>query len=190
MKKIYLAALILVMGITLAACQSRMRPNQSHVITGETAVVENQPSDEILIASVPEIVTERVSSEENAEGGSFSYVAGAVAHRIEEVTGGMMVDVGSQNSLPEEFGTIFLDISGSSELSESLRTFLMDHDLSEKTIIPFGIISETDYKTVLETLYELIPDSEFLNGLPISLADTTDVLPVINEWLSELGFND
>lgn len=73
MKKTYLAALILVMGITLTACKSSMVPNKSSAITGETAVVENQLSNEILIVSVHEIITERDSSEENAEGGGFSY---------------------------------------------------------------------------------------------------------------------
>lgn len=189
MKKTYLTALLLVMGITLTACKSSMAPNKSSVITGESAVVENQLSSEILIVSAPDIGTEDSSTEGDTDAGASS-VIGVAVHRIEEVTGGMKVGAGSQNPFPEDFGTIFLDVSGSSELSESLRTFLADHDLSEKTIIPFGMISETDYESVLGTLYELIPDSEFLDGLSISTADTTDVLPVINEWLSGLGFND
>lgn len=189
MKKTYLTALLLVMGITLTACKSSMAPNKSSAITGETAVVENQLSSEILIVSAPDIGTEDSSTEGDTDAGASS-VIGVAVHRIEEVTGGMKVDAGSQNPLPEDFGTIFLDVSGSSELSESLRTFLVDHNLSEKTIIPFGMISEADYESVLGTLYELIPDSEFLDGLSISTADTTDVLPVINEWLSGLGFND
>lgn len=189
MKKIYLTALLLVMGITLTACKSSMAPNKSSVITGETAVVENQLSSEILIVSASDIGTEGSSTEGDTEAGASS-VIGVAVHRIEEVTGGMKVGAGSQNPLPEDFGTMFLDVSDSSELSESLRTFLEAHDFSEKTIIPFGMISEADYESVLGTLYELIPDSEFLDGLSISTADTTDVLPVINEWLSGLGFND
>lgn len=189
MKKIYLTALLLVMGITLTACKGSMAPNKSSAITGETAVVENQLSSEILIVSAPDIGTEDSSTEGDAEAGASSVIR-ATIQRIEEVTGGTMVDAGSQNPLPEDFGTIFLDVSGSSEPSEILRAFLEDHDLSGKTIIPFGMISEADYETVLGTLYERIPDSEFLDGLPISMSDTTEVLPVINEWLSGLGFND
>ncbi|WP_125143417.1 flavodoxin family protein [Clostridium transplantifaecale] len=180
MKKINLAALILIMGITLTACQSTMRPNKSSVITGETAAVENQLSNGILIASV---------SDTDTEGGVSSYDIGAAANRIEEVTGGMMVDMDSPAPLPEDFGTIFLDVSGSSELSEPLRVFMENNDFSGKTIIPFGMISESDFETALATLYELNPDSEFLDGLSIS-KNSADMQSEVNEWLSGLGFHD
>lgn len=190
MKKIYLTVLILVMGLTLTACQSRMMPNKSSVITGETAVVENQLSNGILIAYMSSASKESAVVEENADSGLSSYNTETTAHMIEEITGGTMIDMVSSGNLPEDYGTLFLDVSGSSELSETLESFLEANDFSEKTIIPFGIIGESDFETLLETLYELNPNSEFLDGLSIDESNMANQQSEVNAWLSGLGYHD
>lgn len=41
-----------------------------------------------------------------------------------------------------------------------------------------------------DTLYELEPEAEFLDGISINVNDSGDQQPKVNEWLSDLGYNN
>lgn len=191
-KRIGLVVLAMLLGSMVTGCQSRMKPGgTTGTITRETAVVENQLSNGILIAYVPD--TAQALEVEGEEGQSDNTVSpmDEVAHMIEEVTDGISVSIGGEDSLPEDYGTVFLGITGqTSELPEVLRTFVEGHDFSGKTIIPFLVADGGSLEDMRDTLYELEPEAEFLDGISINVNDSGDQQPKVNEWLSDLGYNN
>lgn len=191
-KRIGLVVLAMLLGSMVTGCQSRMKPGDTTgTITRETAVVENQLSNGILIAYVPD--TAQAFEVEGEEGQSDNTVGpmDEVVHMIEEVTDGISVSIGGEDSLPKDYGTVFLGITGqTSELPEVLRTFVEEHDFSGKTIIPFLVADGGNLEDMRDTLYELEPEAEFLDGISINVNDSGDQQPKVNEWLSDLGYNN
>ncbi|WP_314723450.1 flavodoxin family protein [Enterocloster bolteae] len=177
MKRIALMLAVLV--LILAGCQGRTGSSAEAVreITKETAVVENELNDGILIAYLP------------AEQSSLDYIEEA-AHMIQEVTGGTVININRENNSSEDCGTVFLGVTSSQpQLPENLRQFLENHDLGGKTIIPFFIANRGDQEAIAEALYEMEPDAEFLDGFLLSQDSTADLEKELDEWLSGLGYN-
>lgn len=192
-KRIGLVVLVMAFGSLVTGCQSRMRPsgNTNGTITEETAVVENQLSNGILIAYAPDTDQILTWNGENGQSENQSNPMDEVVHMIEDVTGGAIVSVSGEENLPEDYGTVFLGITGQeSELPEVLRTFVEEYDFSGKTIIPFLVADGGDLEAMRNTLYELEPEAEFLDGISIDVTDSGDRQPAVNEWLSDLGYNN
>lgn len=182
LKKVYTMIAIWGVSAALTACHSNMRREEeiAGTITQETAVVENQVSTEVLIA----YLSDAKIPEESA-----SQIETAV-QIIKEVTGGSIYDIGTQTDLPAVFGTIFLGFSSSSaELPSSLTDFLEHNDFGEKTIIPFIMKNEENSDGAISALYDLEPESEFLDEYEMKGGDSGELIAGIEEWLSELGYN-
>lgn len=192
MKKIiYRIAMVLAIGSVVTGCQSRMRQSEKTFdeITRETAVVENQMSNGVLIAYMPDIDLDLEGNGE--DGAQISTQMDETVHLIETVTGGTPIRIGREENLPEDYGTVFFGIAGQvSELPEVLRTFVEEYDFSGKTMIPFLVTDGGDLETMRNTLYELEPETEFLDGISIDVTDSRDWQPEVNEWLSDLGYNN
>lgn len=188
-KRIGLVALAMILGSMVTGCQSRMRPsgNTAGTITRETAVVENQLSNGILIAYMPS--TDQALAGDG-QGDNPVNPMDEVARMVEEITGGTLINIDGEDNMPEDYGTVFLGVTGQgSELPEVLRTFVEEHDFSGKTIIPFLVADEGNLEDMRDTLYELEPEAEFLDGISIDVNDSGDQQPAVNEWLSDLGYN-
>lgn len=188
-KRIYLMVLSMALLGTVTGCQSHMRASGNKMITGEATVVENQLSNGIMIAYVPDTPV-------SAEGGqdresSSTKQLGIVAGMIVEVTGGMLVNIGEEDNPPEDYGTVFLGISGQdTEFPDNLRTFLEKEDLSGKTIIPFLVTDDGSLELMIDHLYELEPEAELLEGIVIENELSWNEQAKVNEWLSGLGYNN
>lgn len=189
-KKIYLIVLAAALVSMITGCQSSLNPSGSKTITRETAVVENQLSNGILITYIPD--GSRASAE-NGQGGESSGTANqmdAAARMIGEVTGGTLVSIGGDEDQPEDYGTVFLGIADQTpELPEAMLTYLEEQDFSGKTIIPFLVTDGGDLDSMVDTLYELEPEAEFLDGISIDTTGSADMQSEVNEWLSGLGYN-
>lgn len=169
-------------GSALAACQKNMEPagKIAGTIERETAVVENQVSAETLIAYLSDTET----------GNESAFQIESAVQTIEEVTGGSTYAIGTQAELPADYGTVFLGFSSlSSELPLSLTDFLEQNDFSEKTMIPFIISDGRDLTGITGALYELEPESEFLDGYVITGGNSGELKTGLEEWLSDLGYN-
>lgn len=189
-KKIYWIVLAAALGSMITGCQNSLNPSGSKTITREAAVVENQLSNGILITYIPD--GSRASAE-NGQGGESSGTANqmdAAAHMIGEVTGGTLVSIGGDDDQPEDYGTVFLGIAGQTpELPEAMLTYLKEQNFSGKTIIPFLVTDGGDLDSIMDTLYELEPEAEFLEGISIDTTGSADMQSEVNEWLSGLGYN-
>lgn len=183
LRRIYRLVLAMALVSLITGCQSRMKPSGNITITKETAMVENQLSNGILIAYTPD------EAEDGERGGSASQMT-AAARMIGEVTGGTLVSIGKDANPPEDYGTVFLGISGSvPELPDNLRVFLEEQDLIGKTIIPFLVADEGNLEFVMSALYELEPEAEFLDGITFESNHSGNRQEEVNTWLSNLGFN-
>lgn len=189
-KKIYWIVLAAALGSMITGCQNSLNPSGSKTITREAAVVENQLSNGILITYIPDGSRD---SAENGQGGESSGTANqmdAAAHMIGEVTGGTLVSIGGDDYQPEDYGTVFLGIAGQTpELPEAMLTYLEEQNFGGKTIIPFLVIDGGDLDSIMDTLYELEPEAEFLEGISIDTTGSADMQSEVNEWLSGLGYN-
>lgn len=177
MKKIVL--MITVFGLLLTACQGRRGSSVEAVreITKETAVVENELSDGVLIAYL------------SAEQPSLDY-AEEMAYMIQEVTGGLTMNIDGEDRAPEDYGTVFLGVTSSQpQLPENLRQFLENHDLSGKTIIPFYSAKREDQEAIADALLEMEPEAEFLDCFLWNQDSAADLENELDEWLSGLGYN-
>lgn len=177
MKKIVL--MMTVLALTLTACQGRTGSSTEAVreIARETAVVENELSDGVLIAYL------------SSEQPSQDYIQ-ETAYMIQEVTGGTVMNIDGEDSGSEDYGTIFLGVtSNQSQLPEILEQFLEKNDLSGKTIIPFYMINGENQEAIADALYEMEPEAEFLDGFLLSRNSTADLEQEIDGWLSGLGYN-
>ena len=111
-----------------------------------------------------------------------------VTHMIGEITGGILIKIDEEGSLPDDFGTVFLGISDQS--LEIMCTFLEEHDFTENTMIPFLVTEEGNLEDIMDTLYQMEPESEFLDGIIIDRNCSGDRKPEVIEWLSGLGYNN
>ncbi|WP_314723460.1 flavodoxin [Enterocloster bolteae] len=185
MKKSHLTIAVLVLGLSMTACQNSTAPTRSgdSIIAKETAVVENQLSSGILIAYLPH-------ETENTQGSAEAVAdVETAANMIGEVTGGSLFNLAVEDSYTEDYGTVFLGISSQGDSMEDLKWFLEQNDLSGKTIIPFGIAEAGSLEETVNQLYEWEPEAEFLDGLFLSNEDSSGMQPQVNEWLSGLGYN-
>lgn len=190
-KRIYLIALAMAFGCVITGCQSRMNPSENKTITRETAVVENQLSNGILITYIPDGTQDSVENKQEGESSSPANQMDAAARIIGEVTGGTLVGIGGDDDQLEDYGTVFLGITGQTpELPETMRTYLEEQDFSGKTIIPFLVTDRGDLDSMMDALYELEPEAEFLDGISIDRTSSVDIQPEVNEWLSGLGYNN
>ena len=180
------------LGLMLSACQNNFGHSmvKAGEITKETAVVENKLNDGILIAYLTADSSVPFDMEqESTEGRSVDYIE-EIAYMIQEVTGGTAVNIDGENRYPEDYGTVFLGVtSNQPQLPEALRQFLEKNDLNGKTIIPFYMTNEEYQETILDALYEIEPEAEFLDGFLLNQAGSADLEQEIDGWLSELGYN-
>lgn len=70
----------------------------------------------------------------------------------------------------------------------AMYTFLESNDLSNKTIIPFVTHGGSEFSNTLETLKEMYPSANILDGLEVFQHDVEASEPTIISWLNEIGF--
>lgn len=67
-----------------------------------------------------------------------------------------------------------------------LYTFLDEYDLSDKTIVPFNTHGGSGFSSTIDTIRELEPDAEVLDGLSISRNSIQDAEQEIVDWVQEI----
>lgn len=76
------------------------------------------------------------------------------------------------------------------DMPMALYTFFEEYDFSDKTIIPFSTSGGSGFSSTIETIQELEPNAQVLEGITINGNDVTDAEEDINEWLSSLGYEN
>ena len=78
----------------------------------------------------------------------------------------------------------------SSNLPRPVATFLSENDLSNKTIIPFGIHLGSGFGTIIDEVKELCPNSRVVDGFTINASTSNDeVKDEFEKWLDEILVN-
>ena len=78
----------------------------------------------------------------------------------------------------------------SSNLPRPVATFLSENDLSNKTIIPFGINLGSGFGTIIDEIKELCPNSTVIDGFTINASTSNDeVKDEFGKWLDEILAN-
>lgn len=75
----------------------------------------------------------------------------------------------------------------SGNLPRPVATFLSENDLSDKTIIPFGIHLGSGFGTIIDEIKELCPNSTVIEGFTINASTSNDeVKDEFGKWLDEI----
>ncbi|GHV52065.1 flavodoxin [Synergistales bacterium] len=90
----------------------------------------------------------------------------------------------------EQYDTIFLGYPNWwGDMPMLLYSFLEEHDLSGKTVIPFNTHGGSGFSGTIDTIAKLQPGATVQrNGLSISRGDVQDAAPEIVAWLKSLNF--
>tara|TARA_R110002020_G_scaffold75009_4_gene191297 strand:+ start:101 stop:709 length:609 start_codon:yes stop_codon:yes gene_type:complete len=154
----------------------------------------------------------------------------AVAEMIHEKVGGTLVSLELEIPYPEDYGAIVAQVAQENEtgylpplktkieisqyetvfvgfptwgmqLPPPMKTFLSENDLSGKTVIPFNTNAGYGIGSSFESVEELCPESNILEGYSTTGGIERDgilfvmegekeveVRTAVNNWLSDLGF--
>jgi flavodoxin len=131
-----------------------------------------------------EIVPETPYSEDFDETADFA---------LEEQNNGVFPPVGSEPINTDQYDTIFLGHPNWwGEQPMVVQTFMREHDLNGKTIIPFISHDGSRFGNSLEVLETAYPDATILEGYAVRgdevRADLDQVRQDIDAWLTGLGF--
>lgn len=78
----------------------------------------------------------------------------------------------------------------SGSLPRPVATFLIENDLSGKTIVPFGIHLGSGFGNMINEIEELCPDATLVEGFTISARTANnEVREEFTQWLDELELN-
>lgn len=88
----------------------------------------------------------------------------------------------------DEYDTIFLGYPNWwGDMPMVLYSFLDEHDLSGKTIIPFNVHGGSGFSNTIATIADEEPDATVVeDGYSVSRNDVDDSVPEIVDWLNEL----
>ena len=150
----------------------------------------------------------------------------AVAEMIHEKVGGTLVSLELEIPYPEDYGAIVAQVAQENEtgylpplktkieisqyetvfvgfptwgmqLPPPMKTFLSENDLSGKTVIPFNTNAGYGIGSSFESVEELCPESNILEGYSttgdgilfvMEGEKEVEVRTAVNNWLSDLGF--
>jgi flavodoxin len=89
----------------------------------------------------------------------------------------------------DDYDTVFLGYPvWAYDIPMPVYSFLDEHDLSGKTVVPFGSSGATSISRVAEAISEIYPDATVLEGITVNHNQVLDAQPAIVEWLTKLGF--
>ena len=186
MKKILMMILVCVCGIQLIACSSETDNATSNQAENQQEQnVEEKPVNDdakMLIAYFTYGENAGFSNDVDASSSASIQIVddkvtgntGVLAHMISDSTGADLFSIQTQQPYPDN----------------SLYTFFEEYDFSDKTIIPFSTSGGSGFSSTIETIQELEPNAQVLEGITINGDDVTDAEGDINDWLSSLGYGN
>jgi flavodoxin len=71
----------------------------------------------------------------------------------------------------------------------AVETFLIEHDLSGKTIVPFCTHDMSGFGSSITDIKNLCPTATLLDGLAVRGSDANDAQSQVEEWIDSLGIN-
>lgn len=77
-----------------------------------------------------------------------------------------------------------------SDMPHVVRTFLEQYDFSGKTVIPFCTNGGGGFGNSLETLKELCPDSDVLEGYQVNGRSVSSSSDAVAQWINGLGLQN
>lgn len=225
MKKIAAIFMILVMAISMAACQNNgeSTSDDSRSRAGRS---ENQHNDHILIAyfslgentEQPDSIDASTSASILVNNGDQYGTTEYVANLIQQEIGGDIHAIQTKEAYPSDFDTVVsqnhdeanqgilpelsesdLDISQydtvfigypiwATDAPQAIFSFLLEYDLSGKTVIPFcthdGYGAGSSYANIGEAISN---EKAVLDGLAIEAKDVQDSKDTVIQWLQDIG---
>ena len=109
----------------------------------------------------------------------------------EELNNESFPELSSQVEYINDYNVIYIGTPvWSSNLPRPVATFLSENDLSNKTIIPFGINLGSGFGTIIDEIKELCPNSTVIDGFTINASTPNDeVKDEFGTWLDEILAN-
>ena len=68
-----------------------------------------------------------------------------------------------------------------------LYTFLDEHDLSGKTVVPFNTSGGSGFSGSLDTIAQMEPEAKITEGLSLGDGEAEDCADEVSEWLANIG---
>ena len=68
-----------------------------------------------------------------------------------------------------------------------LYTFLDEHDLSGKTVVPFNTSGGSGFSGSLDTIAQMEPEAKITEGLSLRDGAAEDCADEVSEWLANIG---
>lgn len=89
----------------------------------------------------------------------------------------------------EQYNTVFVGYPNwGSDMPHVVRTFLEEYNLENKNIVPFCTSGGGGFGRSVNTLRNLCPDSNILEGLQVSGSQVERRNNEINRWLEKIGY--
>lgn len=86
------------------------------------------------------------------------------------------------------YDTIFIGYPiWATDVSQAVRSFLNQYDLSAKTIIPFVTSGGSGFSDSIDNIRNYEPNANILDGLAIYYTDVKGAQSEVNNWISGLG---
>lgn len=105
----------------------------------------------------------------------------------QEIQDGTLPDI---NTIPDltEYDTVFIGTPcWWGTMASPVRTFLVNADLSGKTVIPFNTHEGSGAGSVHTDIVALTPNSSHLDGIAIRGSASANSADTVDEWLKQIG---
>lgn len=89
----------------------------------------------------------------------------------------------------DDYDIIFLGYPAwAYDLPMPVYSFLDNHDLSGKTVVPFSTSGATSVSQTAAAINQIYPDATVMEGITVGHNHILDAQPKVTEWLKNLGY--